>query len=94
MQRLMIRRLKIGTNIAAELNTDFYITGPAGIAGDTVKLFESADLKSIICDNCHYFSFINRDLPFPIISDHPIIRNGCGISSSQSNSCFTWCGWS
>ena len=36
---------EIGTNIAAELNTDFYITGPAGIAGDTVKLFESADLN-------------------------------------------------
>ncbi|MFS0656456.1 MMPL family transporter [Bacillus sp. 179-C3.3 HS] len=36
---------KVGTNIAKELDTDFYITGPAGIAGDTVKLFESADLK-------------------------------------------------
>src|SRR5690606_32755490 len=28
-----------------EYNTDFYITGPAGISGDTVKLFESADLN-------------------------------------------------
>ncbi len=36
---------EVGTKIAAELNTEFYITGPAGIAGDTVKLFESADLK-------------------------------------------------
>lgn len=36
---------KVGTEIAAELNIEFYITGPAGIAGDTVKLFETADLK-------------------------------------------------
>ncbi len=36
---------EVGTKIADELNTDFYITGPAGIAGDTVKLFQSADLK-------------------------------------------------
>lgn len=36
---------EVGTKIAAEYNTDFYITGPAGIAGDTVKLFESADLN-------------------------------------------------
>ncbi|MBM4761693.1 MMPL family transporter [Bacillus sp. B15-48] len=36
---------EVGTKIASQLNTDFYITGPAGIAGDTVKLFESADLK-------------------------------------------------
>ncbi|MDM5299990.1 MMPL family transporter [Bacillus pumilus] len=35
----------VGTNMAKGLDTDFYITGPAGIAGDTVKLFESADLK-------------------------------------------------
>ncbi|HWL25934.1 MAG TPA: MMPL family transporter [Ureibacillus sp.] len=35
----------IGTSIAKDLTTDFYITGPAGIAGDTTKLFESADLK-------------------------------------------------
>lgn len=36
---------EVGTKIAEDLTTDFYITGPAGIAGDTVKLFESADLK-------------------------------------------------
>ena len=35
---------EIGTEIAAEYDTEFYITGPAGISGDTVKLFESADL--------------------------------------------------
>ncbi|WP_054954807.1 MMPL family transporter [Paenibacillus dakarensis] len=35
---------KLGENIAASLSTDFYITGPAGIAGDTVKLFEQADI--------------------------------------------------
>lgn len=34
---------RIGNEIAKELSTDFYITGPAGIAGDTVKLFEQAD---------------------------------------------------
>lgn len=34
-----------GNKIAKNLTTDFYITGPAGIAGDTTKLFESADLK-------------------------------------------------
>ncbi|MEK4502098.1 MMPL family transporter [Bacillus sp. FSL R12-0069] len=36
---------KVGTRVAEGLTTDFYITGPAGIAGDTTKLFESADLK-------------------------------------------------
>ena len=36
---------EVGTKIAKDLTTDFYITGPAGIAGDTTKLFESADLK-------------------------------------------------
>ena len=36
---------EIGNAIAKDLDTDFYITGPAGIAGDTTKLFESADLK-------------------------------------------------
>jgi putative drug exporter of the RND superfamily len=36
---------KVGTDIAEDLTTDFYITGPAGIAGDTTKLFESADIQ-------------------------------------------------
>ena len=36
---------EIGNDIAKDLEADFYITGPAGIAGDTTKLFESADLK-------------------------------------------------
>ncbi|MER1999232.1 MAG: MMPL family transporter, partial [Lysinibacillus sp.] len=37
---------KIGTKVAkSQENMAFYITGPAGIAGDTTKLFESADLK-------------------------------------------------
>lgn len=36
---------EVGTKIAENLNADFYITGPAGIAGDTVKLFVSADFK-------------------------------------------------
>ncbi|MFF5997029.1 MMPL family transporter [Lysinibacillus sp. KU-BSD001] len=35
----------IGNDVAKELQTDFYITGPAGIAGDTIKLFEAADFK-------------------------------------------------
>ena len=37
--------MAVGNKIAKNLSTDFYITGPAGIAGDTTKLFESADLK-------------------------------------------------
>lgn len=36
---------EVGKKIAEGLSTEFYITGPAGIAGDTVKLFMSADLK-------------------------------------------------
>lgn len=36
---------EVGTEIAEDLGVDFYITGPAGISGDTVKLFSSADLK-------------------------------------------------
>lgn len=33
----------VGNKIAKTTETKFYITGPAGIAGDTVKLFERAD---------------------------------------------------
>lgn len=36
---------EIGNEAAKNLELDFYITGPAGIAGDTTKLFESADLQ-------------------------------------------------
>lgn len=38
-----------GNHIAKNLeSTSFYITGPAGIAGDTVKLFEQADFVLLI----------------------------------------------
>lgn len=37
-----------GTEIAEEYNIEFYITGPAGISGDTVKLFESADFNLLL----------------------------------------------
>lgn len=40
---------KIGSDIAADFdNMEFYITGPAGIAGDTVELFEEADFVLLI----------------------------------------------
>ncbi len=40
---------EIGNKIASGLeNVDFYITGPAGIAGDTVKLFEQADFVLLL----------------------------------------------
>lgn len=40
---------KVGNKIAKDLeSTSFYITGPAGIAGDTVKLFEQADFVLLI----------------------------------------------
>ncbi|WP_342488725.1 MMPL family transporter [Cytobacillus sp. FSL W7-1323] len=40
---------EIGNHIAKNLeSTSFYITGPAGIAGDTVKLFEQADFVLLI----------------------------------------------
>ena len=40
---------KIGTDVAkTQENMAFYITGPAGIAGDTTKLFESADIKLLL----------------------------------------------
>ncbi|MBY0097994.1 MMPL family transporter [Mesobacillus maritimus] len=39
----------IGNQIATELeDVSFYITGPAGIAGDTVKLFEQADVVLLL----------------------------------------------
>lgn len=39
----------IGNGIAAESGSmEFYVTGPAGIAGDTVKLFEQADFVLVI----------------------------------------------
>ncbi|CAH1200448.1 Apo-petrobactin exporter [Paenibacillus plantiphilus] len=40
---------EIGNKIADSLkSTSFYITGPAGIAGDTIKLFESADFVLLL----------------------------------------------
>lgn len=40
---------EVGNKIADSLeSTDFYITGPAGIAGDTVKLFEQADFVLLL----------------------------------------------
>ena len=40
---------EIGNKIADEFeNMAFYITGPAGIAGDTLKLFEQADLVLLL----------------------------------------------
>ncbi|MCM3243278.1 MMPL family transporter [Cytobacillus oceanisediminis] len=40
---------EVGSKIAEDLeSTAFYITGPAGIAGDTVKLFEQADFVLLI----------------------------------------------
>lgn len=40
---------EIGNGIAATLDsTKFYITGPAGIAGDTLKLFEQADFVLLL----------------------------------------------
>lgn len=40
---------EIGNEIAkGQENTSFYITGPAGIAGDTVKLFEEADFVLLL----------------------------------------------
>ena len=43
------RATQIGTAKAEELeSTQFYITGPAGIAGDTTKLFEQADFTLLL----------------------------------------------
>jgi len=40
---------EIGNEIAETLDsTNFYITGPAGIAGDTIKLFEQADFVLLL----------------------------------------------
>ncbi|MDN3428455.1 MMPL family transporter [Microbacterium sp. APC 3898] len=40
---------EIGSDIAADSGSiEFYVTGPAGIAGDTVKLFEEADFVLLI----------------------------------------------
>lgn len=39
---------RLGSEIARGLSTDFYITGPAGIAGDTIKLFEQADFVLLL----------------------------------------------
>lgn len=43
------RATEIGTGIADKLeSTAFYITGPAGISGDTIKLFERADFVLLL----------------------------------------------
>jgi RND superfamily putative drug exporter len=74
---------EIGTSIAKNLTTDFYITGPAGIAGDTTKLFESADLNylvtlvNIYLTNCH--------LPFTFTCYYSITCYGYRLSNNNQS---------
>lgn len=46
--RINDEAFRLGNEMAEGLNTDFYITGPAGIAGDTIKLFEQADFVLLL----------------------------------------------
>lgn len=67
---------EIGTKIAEQLNTDFYITGPAGIAGDTVKLFEKADLNLLFATIGIILVLLISIYRSPLLAIIPLLATG------------------
>lgn len=67
---------EIGTEIAAEYDTEFYITGPAGISGDTVKLFESADLNLLFATIGIILVLLISIYRSPLLAIIPLIATG------------------
>ena len=85
---------EIGNKIASELeNIDFYITGPAGIAGDTVKLFEQADFVLLLATVVIILVLLIAHLPFTITCIYSFTCNSHCLSGCESKCCLTRCWW-
>ncbi|MGI2329169.1 MMPL family transporter [Planococcus sp. YIM B11945] len=67
----------IGNDIAANFdNMEFYITGPAGIAGDTVKLFEEADFVLLIATVLIILVLLIVIYRSPLLAIIPLLATG------------------
>lgn len=67
----------IGNDIAASFeNLEFYITGPAGIAGDTVKLFEEADFVLLIATVLIILALLVAIYRSPLLAIIPLVATG------------------
>jgi putative drug exporter of the RND superfamily len=68
---------EIGNQIAAELkDISFYITGPAGIAGDTVKLFEQADVVLLLVTIAIILVLLIVIYRSPLLAFIPLLATG------------------
>ncbi|MDN7227303.1 MMPL family transporter [Planococcus sp. N064] len=68
---------QIGSDIAADFdNMEFYITGPAGIAGDTVKLFEEADFVLLIATVLIILVLLIVIYRSPLLAIIPLLATG------------------
>ncbi|MBZ5201522.1 MMPL family transporter [Planomicrobium chinense] len=68
---------EIGNDIAADFdNMEFYITGPAGIAGDTVKLFEEADFVLLIATVLIILVLLIVIYRSPLLAIIPLLATG------------------
>lgn len=69
------RALEIGNGIA-DGGLKFYITGPAGIAGDTVKLFEEADFVLLIATVLIILVLLIVIYRSPLLAIIPLLATG------------------
>ncbi|TWT05373.1 MMPL family transporter [Planococcus sp. CPCC 101016] len=68
---------EIGNDIAKEAgNMEFYVTGPAGIAGDTVKLFEQADFVLLIATVLIILVLLIVIYRSPLLAFIPLLATG------------------
>ncbi|MDN7246227.1 MMPL family transporter [Planococcus shenhongbingii] len=68
---------EIGRDIAADFDSmQFYITGPAGIAGDTVKLFEQADFVLLIATVLIILVLLIVIYRSPLLAIIPLLATG------------------
>ncbi|MGK7379097.1 MMPL family transporter [Planococcus sp. 1R117A] len=68
---------EIGRGIAADFDSmQFYITGPAGIAGDTVKLFEQADFVLLIATVLIILVLLIVIYRSPLLAIIPLLATG------------------
>ena len=74
--RINDKASEIGNDLAEGMDTDFYITGPAGIAGDTTKLFESADIKLLIATVLIILVLLIVIYRSPLLAFIPLLATG------------------
>ncbi|WP_235613125.1 MMPL family transporter [Paenibacillus sp. LC231] len=75
---------RLGNEIARGLSTDFYITGPAGIAGDTIKLFEQADFDLLLATIVIILVLLIVIYRSPLLAFIPLLATAkCSFCSSR-----------